>query len=57
MYRIVTLAVLRAGIDPDDAEAIGAAAADVDLAVGIDPDEDRSYLAGEDVRPRSAATR
>ena len=28
---------------------IGAAAADVDLAVGYDPDEDRSYLAGEDV--------
>ncbi len=49
MYRIVTLAVLRAGIDPDDVEAVGAAAADVDLAVGYDPNEDRSYLAGEDV--------
>ena len=49
MYRIVTLAVLRAGIDLDDVEAVGAAAADVDLAVGYDPDEDRSYLAGEDV--------
>jgi cytidylate kinase len=49
MYRIVTLAVLRAGIDLDDVEAVGAAAADVDLAVGHDPDEDRSYLAGEDV--------
>jgi CMP/dCMP kinase len=49
MYRIVTLAVLRAGIDLADAEAIGAAAAEVDLAVGYDPDEDRSYLAGEDV--------
>jgi CMP/dCMP kinase len=49
MYRIVTLAVLRAGIDLDDADAVGAAAADVDLAVGYDPDEDRSYLAGEDV--------
>ena len=49
MYRIVTLAVLRAGIDPDNADAIGAAAADVDLAVGYDPDEDRSYLAEEDV--------
>ena len=49
MYRIVTLAVLRAGIDVDDVDAIGAAAADVDLAVGYDPEEDRSYLAGEDV--------
>lgn len=49
MYRIVTLAVLRNGIDLADANAIGALAADVDLAVGFDPDEDRSYLAGEDV--------
>jgi cytidylate kinase len=49
MYRIVTLAVLRAGIDPDAVDAVGAASADVDLAVGYDPDEDRSYLAGEDV--------
>jgi cytidylate kinase len=49
MYRIVTLAVLRAGIDLDDVDAVGAAAADVDLAVGYDPEEDRSYLAGEDV--------
>ena len=49
MYRIVTLAVLRAGIDLDDVDAIGTAASAVDLAVGYDPDEDRSYLAGEDV--------
>ena len=49
MYRIVTLAVLRAGIDLDDVDAIGSAAADVDLAIGYDPDEDRSYFAGEDV--------
>jgi cytidylate kinase len=49
MYRIVTLAVLRAGIDLDDVDAVGAATADVDLAVGYDPNEDRSYLAGEDV--------
>jgi cytidylate kinase len=49
MYRIVTLAVLRAGIDPYDVDAVGAASADVDLAVGYDPDGDRSYLAGEDV--------
>jgi CMP/dCMP kinase len=49
MYRIVTLAVLRAGIDLADADAVAAVAADADLAVGFDPDEDRSYLAGEDV--------
>src|SRR5258705_2929312 len=49
MYRIVTLAVLRAGIDPDDVNAVGAASADVNLAVGYDPDMDHSYLAGEDV--------
>jgi CMP/dCMP kinase len=49
MYRIVTLAVLRAGIDPADQAAVGAAAAGVKLSVGFDPDEDRSYLDGEDV--------
>jgi CMP/dCMP kinase len=49
MYRIVTLAVLRAGIDPADQDAVGAAAATVELSVGFDPDEDRSYLGGEDV--------
>jgi cytidylate kinase len=50
MYRIVTLAVLRAGVDLGDVDAIGTTAANVDLAVGSDPEEeDRSYLAGEDV--------
>jgi CMP/dCMP kinase len=49
MYRIVTLAVLRAGIDPEDADAVGALASDVELTVGNDPDENRSCLAGEDV--------
>jgi cytidylate kinase len=49
MYRIVTLAVLRAGIDPADQAAVGAAAATVKLSVGFDPDEDRSYLDAEDV--------
>src|ERR1700682_5868414 len=46
MYRIVTLSVLRAGIDLTDPAAIGTVAAEVELAVGYDPDEDRSYLAG-----------
>ena len=49
MYRIVTLAVLRAGLDPADQAAVGAAAACVKLSVGFDPAEDRSYLDGEDV--------
>jgi CMP/dCMP kinase len=49
MYRIVTLAVLRSGIELSDPRAIAGAAAGVQLAVGYDPDEDRSYLAGEDV--------
>jgi cytidylate kinase len=49
MYRIVTLAVLRAGIESADQDAVGDAAASVKLAVGFDPDEDRSYLDGEDV--------
>lgn len=49
MYRIVTLGVLRAGIALEDTAAIAATAATVDLAVGRDPTEDRSYLAGEDV--------
>lgn len=49
MYRIVTLAVLRAGIDPSDGDAVAAAVDEVELAVGYDPDEDRSLLAGENV--------
>lgn len=49
MYRIVTLGVLRGGIDLDDAAAIAEAADRMELAVGHNPDEDRSYLAGEDV--------
>lgn len=49
MYRIVTLAILRAGIDPEDQAAVGEAAQTVQLSVGYDPDEDRCYLDGEDV--------
>jgi CMP/dCMP kinase len=49
MYRMVTLAVLRAALDPADPAAVAAAAAGVKLSVGFDPDEDRSYLDGEDV--------
>jgi CMP/dCMP kinase len=49
MYRIVTLAVLRAGINPDDQRAVAATASTVKLSVGFDPDEDHSYLDREDV--------
>jgi cytidylate kinase len=49
MYRIVTLAVLRAGIDLTDQDSVGTVASNTKLSVGFDPDEDRSYLDGEDV--------
>jgi CMP/dCMP kinase len=49
MYRIVTLAVLRAGIDLTDQDGVAAVASNTNLSVGFDPDEDRSYLEGEDV--------
>ncbi|MCG5433117.1 (d)CMP kinase [Mycobacterium sp. MYCO198283] len=49
MYRLVTLAVLRAGVDPSDTAAVEAATADVPLSVGYDPDDVRAYLAGDDV--------
>jgi len=37
MYRAVTWAVLRAGVDPQDAEAVAKIAAEVDLEIGTDP--------------------
>ncbi|AEV75181.1 cytidylate kinase [Mycolicibacterium rhodesiae NBB3] len=49
MYRIVTLAVVRGGVDLTDTPAIELAAADVPLSVGYDPDEDKAYLDAEDV--------
>ena len=48
MYRIATLAMLRAGVDLDDPAAI-AAAAEVPLSVGFDPEVEQAYLDGEDV--------
>ena len=48
MYRIVTLAMLRAGVDLTDPAAI-AAEADVPMAVGFDPDIEQAYLDDEDV--------
>lgn len=49
MYRMVTLAVLRAGIDPADAEAVSETAATAELSVGYDPDASSFFLSGEDV--------
>ncbi len=49
MYRIVTLAVLRAGAELSDTPAVESAAVDIPLSVGYDPDEDRAYLDAEDV--------
>jgi cytidylate kinase len=48
MYRIATLAMLRAGVDLDDPEAI-AAAADVPLSVGFDAQVEQTFLGEEDV--------
>jgi cytidylate kinase len=48
MYRIVTLALVRAGVDLNDPGAI-AAAADVPLSIGYDPDVEEAFLGDEDV--------
>ncbi|ORC04437.1 cytidylate kinase [Mycobacterium persicum] len=49
MYRMVTLAVLRAGIDPADAQAVGDCASAAQLSVGYSPHASSFYLSGEDV--------
>ncbi|WP_423203176.1 (d)CMP kinase [Mycobacterium kubicae] len=49
MYRMVTLAVLRAGVDPADSAAVEALASTVQMSVGYDPGGSSFYLAGEDV--------
>ena len=49
MYRIVTLAVLRSGLDLEDADGVADVASRVDLRVGFDPDEDLYFLGAEDV--------
>lgn len=50
MYRVATLAVLRAGIDPADTAAVIEATADLPLEVSDDPDSIQVLLAGEDVK-------
>src|SRR5207244_3084907 len=49
MYRAVTLAVLRAGVDPHDAEAVAKVAADARLISGTDPEHPSIRLDGEPV--------
>ena len=49
MYRVATLAVLRAGVDPQDTDAVIAATADLPLTVSDDPDSTEVLLGGEDV--------
>ncbi|MFE6611335.1 (d)CMP kinase [Amycolatopsis sp. NPDC057786] len=49
MYRMVTLAVLRAGVDPADADAVADVALKAELGIGTSPDEATVTLAGEDV--------
>lgn len=49
MYRVATLAVLRAGVDPTDTEAVIEATRDLPLAVNDDPDSTEVLLDGENV--------
>ncbi|AWB83973.1 (d)CMP kinase [Corynebacterium liangguodongii] len=49
MYRVATLAVLRAGIDPADSSAVIEATRELPLEVADDPDSTEVVLAGEDV--------
>ncbi|UUV36455.1 (d)CMP kinase [Amycolatopsis roodepoortensis] len=49
MYRMVTLAVLRAGTDLTDADAIADVARKAEFGIGTSPDEATVTLAGEDV--------
>lgn len=49
MYRMVTLAVLRAGMDPADAEAVARLADDADLSIGTSPERPDVRLGGQDV--------
>lgn len=49
MYRVATLAVLRAGVDPADSARVIEVTADLPLSVNDDPDSTEVLLAGEDV--------
>jgi cytidylate kinase len=49
MYRVITLAVLRAGVDLTDDESVAATARDTVFTIGTTPDRPTVTLAGEDV--------
>lgn len=49
MYRVATLHVLRAGIDPEDSAAVIDATADLPLEIGTDAGSERILLDSEDV--------
>lgn len=49
MYRVATLAVLRAGVDPADAAAVVETTRELPLTVSDDPDSTEVLLGGEDV--------
>lgn len=49
MYRVATLAVLRAGVDPADSARVIEVTADLPLSVNDDPNSTEVLLAGEDV--------
>jgi len=49
MYRVMTLHMLRAGVDLSNPDAVAAEVADVPLSVGYGSDADHFYLGGEDV--------
>lgn len=50
MYRVATLAVLRAGVDPADTPKVIEATAELPLEVSDDPDSTQVLLGGEDVK-------
>ena len=49
MYRVATLAVLRAGVDPSDTDAVIDATRDLPLEVSDDPDSTEVLFDGENV--------
>ncbi|MEC3978690.1 (d)CMP kinase [Amycolatopsis sp. H20-H5] len=49
MYRVVTLAVLRAGVDPADSAAVAELASQVGLGIGTVPGQPEITLDGQDV--------
>lgn len=49
MYRVATLAVLDAGVDPQDTDAVIAATADLPMEVSDNPDDKAVILGGKDV--------